>query len=145
MHSKILKTILALAVSAGLGAGTAAPVMAQAIHGPVAAKPVEAGVKAEQVGWRYNGGRRAWYGPRGNWGPRRGYWGPGVAAGIVGGVAAGAIIAGSAAAANQAAANQAQSDAEYDQWLSYCSQKYKSFDPASGTYLNYDGNRYPCQ
>lgn len=26
----------------------------------------------------------------------------------------------------------------------YCAQRYKSYDPASGTYLNYDGNRYPC-
>lgn len=26
----------------------------------------------------------------------------------------------------------------------YCAQRYRSYDPASGTYLNYDGNRYPC-
>lgn len=26
----------------------------------------------------------------------------------------------------------------------YCMQRYRSYDPASGTYLNYDGNRYPC-
>jgi hypothetical protein len=25
-----------------------------------------------------------------------------------------------------------------------CSQRYRSFDPASGTYLGYDGQRHPC-
>jgi hypothetical protein len=28
--------------------------------------------------------------------------------------------------------------------VAYCMQRYRSYDPASGTYLNYDGNRYPC-
>jgi hypothetical protein len=27
----------------------------------------------------------------------------------------------------------------------YCAQRYKSYDPASGTYLGYDGQRHPCQ
>jgi hypothetical protein len=27
---------------------------------------------------------------------------------------------------------------------SYCAQRYKSWDPASGTYLGYDGQRHPC-
>jgi hypothetical protein len=27
---------------------------------------------------------------------------------------------------------------------SYCAQRYRSYDPASGTYLGYDGQRYPC-
>jgi len=27
---------------------------------------------------------------------------------------------------------------------SYCSQTYRSYDPASGTYLGYDGQRHPC-
>jgi len=26
----------------------------------------------------------------------------------------------------------------------YCSQRYRSYDPASGTYLGYDGIRHPC-
>lgn len=26
----------------------------------------------------------------------------------------------------------------------YCRQRYRSYDPRSGTYLNNDGNRYPC-
>lgn len=31
------------------------------------------------------------------------------------------------------------------QWIQYCSQKYNSFDPSSGTYLAYSGVRRPCQ
>ncbi|MBR0914104.1 BA14K family protein [Bradyrhizobium japonicum] len=27
---------------------------------------------------------------------------------------------------------------------SYCERKYRSYDPASGTYLGYDGKRHPC-
>jgi len=26
----------------------------------------------------------------------------------------------------------------------YCKQRYRSYDPASGTYLGYDGQRHPC-
>ena len=26
----------------------------------------------------------------------------------------------------------------------YCMQRFKSYDPASGTYLGYDGDRHPC-
>lgn len=28
--------------------------------------------------------------------------------------------------------------------VAYCSQRYRSYDPASGTYLGYDGLRHPC-
>lgn len=68
----------------------------------------------------------------GYYGHRRGYGG--TAAGVGIGLAAGALIGG-AIASSQA---QAQQNA------AYCSQRYRSYDPASGTYLNRDGNRYPC-
>ena len=55
-------------------------------------------------------------------------WGP-----AIGGLAAGAII-GSAIASSQARADT----------VAYCSQRFKSYDPASGTYLGYDGLRHPC-
>lgn len=29
-------------------------------------------------------------------------------------------------------------------WYAYCSNKYRSFDPATGTYLSYEGFRRPC-
>jgi hypothetical protein len=28
--------------------------------------------------------------------------------------------------------------------VAYCAQRFKSYDPASGTYLGYDGQRHPC-
>jgi hypothetical protein len=28
--------------------------------------------------------------------------------------------------------------------VDYCVQTYKSYDPQSGTYLGYDGQRHPC-
>jgi hypothetical protein len=31
------------------------------------------------------------------------------------------------------------------EWYSYCASKYRSFDPSSGTYLGYDGERHMCQ
>src|SRR5262249_46551723 len=28
--------------------------------------------------------------------------------------------------------------------VAYCMQRYRSYDPQSGTYLGYDGQRHPC-
>jgi hypothetical protein len=28
--------------------------------------------------------------------------------------------------------------------VAYCMQRYRSYDPASGTFLGYDGRRHPC-
>ena len=66
-------------------------------------------------------------------GYRRGYGGGGAA---LGGLVAGAIIGGAIAAG--------QANAAAQQNVAYCARRYRSYDPASGTYLNNDGNRYPC-
>jgi hypothetical protein len=55
---------------------------------------------------------------------------------LIGGLAAGAIIGGAIAAS--------QANAAAQQNAAYCAQRYRSYDPASGTYLNNDGYRYPC-
>ncbi|CAH1648532.1 Lectin-like protein BA14k [Hyphomicrobiales bacterium] len=73
------------------------------------------------------------------------YYGPGynpgaAAAAGAAGLAAGALIGG--AIASQQAAPVVQGDTN---WIAYCSSKYRSFDPASGTYLGYDGRRHVCQ
>jgi hypothetical protein len=26
-----------------------------------------------------------------------------------------------------------------------CAERFRSFDPATGTYLGFDGNRHPCR
>ncbi len=73
-------------------------------------------------GWRHHGGHHHRHGYN------RGY------GAVIGGLAAGAIIGG-AIANSQAQASDA---------VGYCSQRFKSYDPASGTYLGYDGNRHAC-
>jgi hypothetical protein len=91
---------------------------------------------------------------------RRGYrrgWGGGAGLGI--GLAAGALIGGAIAAGSApyygpgyyggpayypAPAPVYGGPAYGGDAVAYCMQRYRSYDPASGTYLNYDGNRYPC-
>lgn len=97
---------------------SAAPIMRQA-------RLEIANERIQQVQWRRH---HHGYG----YGYRRG---PGAGA-LVGGLAAGALIGGAIAAG--------QANAAAEQSAAYCSQRYRSYDPASGTYLNNDGNRYPC-
>ena len=89
-------------------------------------------------------GRRGFYGRRYYGRPsygrryyRRGY-GRGA---LIGGLAAGALIGGALAAQAQPAqvVGAPAGDA-----TAYCLQRFKSYDPASGTYLGYDGQRHPC-
>lgn len=55
---------------------------------------------------------------------------------MIGGLAAGAVIGGIIAGSQaQAAQNNA---------IAYCSQRFRSYDPASGTYLAKDGYRRAC-
>ena len=101
--------------------------------------PAKIGMNVETIqyrhnGWRHHGGGgkhngRGYYGRYGRYGS--GYYRNGPA--VLGGLAAGAIIGG-AIANGQARANTD----------SYCSQQYRSYDSASGTYLGYDGQRHPC-
>jgi hypothetical protein len=83
----------------------------------------------------------------GHWG-HHGGWGWGGAA--IGGFAAGALL-GSALAAP----SYYYDDPGYyyapdiyagpdSSAVAYCQQRYRSYDPASGTYLGYDGIRHPC-
>ena len=84
-----------------------------------------------------------------------------------GAAAAGAFVAGSALAANAYYDGDYYAPAYYDNSYydsgyddddggavavvpgggvdpSYCAQRYRSYDPASGTYLGLDGLRHPC-
>ncbi len=125
--------------AAALVLGSLAVASAPAVAAPMmpGAASQQAPAAVQQVQWRhhgYHGG--GWHGHRG-WGHggyhrHGGYgWGP-----AIGGLAAGAIIGG-AIANSQAQAGAADADA-------YCSQRFRSYDPASGTYLGYDGQRHPC-
>lgn len=59
--------------------------------------------------------------------------------GLIGGLVGGAIAAGAAASAAQ---QDAQAAAQ--QHAAVCAQRYRSYDPASNTYLS-KGKRFPCQ
>ena len=124
--------------------GLAAPATAQIAHpGALATATVDAKVQTVQwggYGYGYRGGYGRHYG--GGWGP-----GAGVAAGVAG-LAAGAIVGGAIA--------QSQSNAYYGgQGVyaepagdgggeDYCIQRFRSYDPSSGTYLGNDGYRHSC-
>lgn len=93
---------------------------------------------------------------------RRGYYRGGAAAGLGIGLAAGALIGGAIAAGSTpyygpgygygyggpayypAPAPVVVEPGYGGDAVAYCMQRYRSYDPRSGTYLNYDGNRYPC-
>ncbi|MDN4986298.1 BA14K family protein [Bradyrhizobium sp. WYCCWR 13022] len=115
--------VMALAIPFGTAA-QAAPMLA-----PSGMAQKQAGLV--DVQWRH-GRDHGWH--RHHWhdGYRHRYsrgWGPALG-GFVAGAAIGSAVANSRA---QAAENDA-----------YCSQRYKSYDPSSGTYMGYDGMRHPC-
>ena len=128
------KPILATAAAAALAiAMNMTPASAQVARPGVAAD-INAATASQSLKTdvQYRG-RRHWRNrarQHRNWRHRRGSWGPAVGAGV-----AGLIIGG--ALASQAA--QARNDA-----VAYCMQRFRSYDPASGTYLGYDGYRHSC-
>ena len=94
----------------------------------------------ENVQYYRGGGYGRGYGYGGGYrGRGYGYRGGGGNGALIGGLAAGAIIGGAIAAG---AASQANAAAQQN--ANYCAQRYRSYDPQSGTYMNNDGNRYPC-
>ena len=137
-----------------LGAGTAA---AQ----PSAAAQIDAQLDAKGVATTYDQFRHGGFRGRGFAGRsfhggrrfhgggfrRRGYGG----GALIGGLAAGALIGG--AIASQAAPAPVYGAPVYgapaygpagDDGTAYCMQRFKSYDPDSGTYLGFDGQRHPC-
>jgi BA14K-like protein len=87
---------------------------------------------------------RGYYG-RGYYG--RGWYGPGwgVGAGLLGG----AIIGGMLAAPYYYGSGPYYAAPSYDgpppgDAVAYCMQRFRSYDPRSGTYLGNDGYRHPC-
>jgi hypothetical protein len=148
------KMLLTVAATAALGAfGLAAPASAQTATAPVnelVAALQKGELNADYVqyrrGYGYRGGpryvERRYYAPRRYGYEPRGYYrrdrGNAVAAGALG-LATGAIIGGALAQ------SQAQAAPVYGgNTASYCAQRYRSYDPASGTYLGFDGLRHPC-
>jgi hypothetical protein len=125
--NKVCATILtAVASLAFVQPIAAAPLMVAPLVGKSAANVENVQYRHWRggPGWRHDGWRHRYYGRR--------HYGDGAA--VLGGLAAGAIIGGAIANSRARA-----SDAD-----AYCSQRFKSYDAGSGTYLGYDGNRHPC-
>jgi hypothetical protein len=153
-----------LAAVAALGitfvsADTASAYRGGGVHrgGAVGYRGGAVGYRGGAVGYRggavgYRGGAVGYRG--GVYGGR--YYRPGV------GIAAGAAV-GTAIAASQPwngygyqgygnydysqSYGYGQNYASYDsnaQDVAYCAQRFKSYDPGSGTYLGYDGQHHPC-
>ena len=126
MRSKILLTAL-FACSFALTSvpATSAPLLAQSNMSKAGPSSMET------VQW----------GPGSGTGTGRGGYGRGGGGGagaLIGGLAAGAIVGGAIAAGQANAAAAAQQN------MAYCAQRFRSYDPGSGTYLGTDGYRYPC-
>jgi len=51
----------------------------------------------------------------------------------------------SAAASVPAATHNVEASVRTTDWIASCKQRYRSFDPLSGTYLGYDGYRHYCE
>ena len=111
---------------------------AAALAGAVALAAVPAQAQHHHGGWHHHGG---------GWG------------GAAAGFAAGAIIGGALGAASGPYYDYGPDYYGYDYDYApgpvvversgggaeaYCEQRYRSYDPASGTYLGYDGIRHPC-
>lgn len=104
-------------------------------------------------GPRYYGGSRYYGGPRygyGHRGYRRNNGGAAIAGAIVG-LGVGAAIASAAQpryverAPRYYAAPAYRAEPWTREWYRYCAQRYRSFDPASGTFQPYNGPRQLCR
>jgi hypothetical protein len=141
-----MRRMLMLVASAAFGTVglMAAPASAQTQSAPVS--DLVSALKAGQLQTDYvQYYRRGWRGGPRYYGRPYGYYrrdrGNALAAGAVG-LAAGAIIGG--ALAQQQAQAAPVYAAPNQSAVAYCAQRYRSYDPASGTYLGYDGLRHPC-
>ena len=87
-----------------------------------------------------------WRGHRGGYGRGRG-WG-GVGAGIVGGAIVGSLLAPryyyNEDGSYYGGGRRYYYSGAGDESVSYCASRFRSYDPASGTYLGYDGLRHAC-
>jgi hypothetical protein len=122
---------------------------AVAHRGAVGVRGGAVGVRGGAVGYRggavgYRGGAVGYRG--GAVGYRGGYYRPGI------GVATGAVVGGAIAASQYGYGGYGNDYPGYystgytsgGQDASYCAQRYRSYDPASGTYLGNDGRRHSC-
>jgi BA14K-like protein len=130
------------------------------VHPGGGVRPGGGGSRPGGGGWHGGGG--GWHGGGGGWHGGGGGWHGG---GFIPGAVAGAIVGGAIASAPYGYyggpgyyAPGYYDDQYYDDQgpvvaapgpgggdgVAYCMQTYRSYDPNSGTYLGYDGQRHPC-
>jgi hypothetical protein len=167
---EIVMNLLTKALAVALLAATASWGAGSAGAAPLGASPAlqdASGPAVQTVAWRGGFGRGGW---GGGWRGGHGFGWGGAAAGL----AAGAIIGGGVAASQpwygydydySPGYNSYGYDPGYYSYgydpgygyapggyvapapggdVAYCEQRFRSYDPASGTYLGYDGLRHPC-
>ena len=130
-----LGTLVVAAIAAGAMTLTTIAPSAAAPLAPAHLQGQPSSVAHVQYRHWHGGPRHGYHG-----GYRGGYYGHrhhgrGNAGAVIGGLAAGAIIGG-AIANSRAQASESQVS---------CAQRYRSYDPASGTYLGKDGRRHVCR
>ena len=131
----MLRSFRVLAASAVIAAVTisAIAVHAAPIGQPLAIKNNLPSVQVEQVQWR-----------RGGWGGW-GWGGPFVAGAIVGGALAAPYYYGPGPYYGPRYYEEPVYDAPPPGGAeAYCARRFKSYDPATGTYLGNDKRRHPC-
>ena len=146
----VMAAAITITISSGLALGPAiAADAAPGRHdkGQIGAHSIESytqfrrgGFRRGHGGFRRGYGSRTFYG-RPQYGRRYGRRGFGYGGALVGGLAAGALIGGTLAAQAQPQPVQAVPTADATE---YCMNRFKSYDPSSGTYLGYDGQRHSC-
>lgn len=157
MARTILKLAAPLVIGVGLlsaPAATAAPVV-NALALKSATPSLVDTVQWRRRGWGGGWGRPAWHDGWGGWGPgwgwRRSAWGWGA-----GGFAAGALVGASLARP------WSVYDPYYSSWgyaprpvfaaapgwggrtVAWCAQRYRTYDPATGTFIGKGGRRIRC-
>jgi hypothetical protein len=106
------------------------------------------------TGGNWQGGGGGWHGGHGGWHHRGGGFWPGVGVGV--GIGLGSSYAYYNDPYYYGPNYYADDSYYYDDSApvavvgtegvdpSYCARRYRSYDPASGTFLGYDGLRHPC-
>ena len=105
-------------------------------------------------GGRWGGGGGGWHGAYGGWHGGgggwnggyggNGYWGPALGLGLLGGGIIASQYPYSDSGYGYGAAYDSYPQGGGGDYSAYCANRFRSYDPASGTYLGYDGLRHPC-
>jgi hypothetical protein len=141
MRINKLAFFASVAATIGVLAATSAPALAAPVPSSTASLASAIVSPVTQTrwrgrGWGWRGPGWGWRGPGWYWRGRGWYWG---------GAAAGAVIGGAIASQAYRYPGPAYYVPGGNDWLAYCSSRYRTFDPRTGTFMGYDGHRHPCR